>query len=103
MAQILEAQGILVTVALIEGDPEILTDWAEHFQSNDKIINKLKSINSSFSNEVTKIINTLSNEPLYYSISEHQACFPENTVAVSRICLQLNQLYLKIGRFSSPN
>lgn len=52
MAQLLEAQGTLVTVSLLEGDPEFLTGWAESFLSNDNFINKLNTMYSSFNNEV---------------------------------------------------
>jgi len=52
MAQILELQGTLVTVTLLEGDPEYLTGWAEKCLSSNNITNKLNSIYSSFTNEV---------------------------------------------------
>jgi len=59
MAQILESQGILVTVALLEADPEFLSEWAERFLSNDNFANKLNKMYSSFSSEVnTKYIKT---------------------------------------------
>lgn len=41
MAQILESRGTLVTVSLLEGNPEDLTGWAKTFVSNDNYINKL--------------------------------------------------------------
>lgn len=56
MAQILEAQGTLVTVSLLEGDPEFLTGWAESFLSNDIFINRLNTVYNSFTNEVTIIL-----------------------------------------------
>lgn len=56
MAQILEAQGTLVTVSLLEGDPEFLTGWAESFLSNDNFINRLNTMYSSFTNEVNIIL-----------------------------------------------
>lgn len=52
MAQILESQGILVTVTLLEADPEFLTGWAERFLLNDNFKNKLNKMYSSFSSEV---------------------------------------------------
>jgi len=52
MAQMLEAQGILVTVALLEGDPETLTEWAERYMSNDDFKNKLNTMFGSFSKRV---------------------------------------------------
>lgn len=55
MAQILEAQGILVTVSLLEGDPEILIGWAESYFANDTFTTKLTTLYNSFSNEVDKI------------------------------------------------
>jgi len=55
MAQILEAQGTLVTVSLLEGDPEFLTGWAESFLSNDNFINKLNTMYSSTASEVNTI------------------------------------------------
>lgn len=55
MAQLLEAQGLLVTVSLLEGDPKSLIDWAESFLSNDNFINRLNKKYSSFSNEVNTI------------------------------------------------
>lgn len=60
MAQILEAQGTLVTVTLLEGDPEILTGWAESFFTNDNFTTKLTALYNSFQNEVNKIC-------IYYS------------------------------------
>lgn len=53
MAQILEARGLLVTLSLLEGDPESLYGWAENFLSNDNFINRLNKKYSLFSNEVT--------------------------------------------------
>lgn len=52
MAQILESKGILVTVFLLEGDPEILTDWAENFLSNDLLVNKLNTMYGLFYGKV---------------------------------------------------
>lgn len=52
MAQILEAQGTLVSISLLEGDPEYLAGLAGSFLSNDNFTNKLNTIYSSFSNEV---------------------------------------------------
>lgn len=63
MAQILESQGTMVTVSLIEGDPEILTGWSESFLSNDNFVNKLTTLYNSFSKEV--ILNYYK---LYYFI-----------------------------------
>jgi len=54
MAQILESQGILVTLALLEADPEFLTEWAKRFLSNDGLANKLNKMYSSFFSEVNK-------------------------------------------------
>lgn len=52
MAQILESQGILVTVTLLEVDPEFLIGWAERFLSNDNFANQLNKMYSSFFSEV---------------------------------------------------
>lgn len=52
MAQMLETRGTLVTVSLLEGDPEILTKWAESFLSNDYFTKKLNTMHGSFSDEV---------------------------------------------------
>jgi len=52
MAQILENQGTLVTVSLLEGDPEILTIWSKSFLSNHNLTNKLKTMYCSCSNKV---------------------------------------------------
>ena len=52
MTQILESQGILVTVSLLEVDPEFLSGWAERFLSNDNFANKLNKMYSSFFSEV---------------------------------------------------
>lgn len=52
MAQILEAEGTLATVTLLEGDPEILAECAKHFLSNGHITNKLNSIYGLLSNQV---------------------------------------------------
>lgn len=48
MAQILEARGIMVAVFLLEGDPEILTDWGQHFLSNDLFVKKLNTMYGLF-------------------------------------------------------
>lgn len=58
MAQILEAQGTMVTVSLLEGDPKTLTSWSEYFLSKDYLIKKLNAMYHSSSNEVniTKIL-----------------------------------------------
>lgn len=52
MAQILEARGILVTVFLLEGDPEILTNWGKNFFSNDLLVNKLNMMYGLFYGKV---------------------------------------------------
>lgn len=52
MAQILEAQGTLVTVSLLEGDPEILTSWAKSFQYNNTFSSEFHTMFSSLSSEV---------------------------------------------------
>lgn len=57
MAQILEAQGTLVSVALLEGDPENLTEWAEYYLTKVNIAHKLNTIYSSFSSEVNIIFS----------------------------------------------
>jgi len=57
MAQILEAEGTLTTVTLLEGDPEILAGCAKHFLSNGYITKKLNSIYSLLSSEVNIKIN----------------------------------------------
>jgi len=54
MAQILEAEGTLTTVTLLEGDPEILAGCAKHFLSNGYITKKLNSVYGSLSSEVIK-------------------------------------------------
>jgi len=65
MAQMLEAQGTLVTVALLEGDPETLTEWAESYMSNDDFKNKLNMMFGSFS----KTVNIRQNEyTLLYNV-----------------------------------
>lgn len=52
MAQILEARGTLVTVFLLEGDPEILTNWGKNFLSNDLFVEKLKTMYGLFYEKV---------------------------------------------------
>lgn len=52
MAQILEAEGTLTTVTLLEGDPEILAECAKHFLSDGYITKKLTSVYGSLSSEV---------------------------------------------------
>lgn len=52
VAQILESQGIMVTVSLIDGDPEILIEWSKIFLSNENYINKLKNSYHLFYKEV---------------------------------------------------
>lgn len=66
MAQILEAQGTLVTVSLLEGDPEFLTGWAGNFLSNDNVINKLNTMYGSMASQVnTKIVIVVDHESKY--------------------------------------
>jgi len=57
MAQMLEVEGTLTTVTLLEGDPEILTKCAEHYLSNGYITKKLNSVYGSLSSEVNIKIN----------------------------------------------
>lgn len=52
MAQILEAQGILTTVTLLEGDPEMVAECAKSFLSNEYFTKKLNTMYGSFSSEV---------------------------------------------------
>ncbi|VVC44020.1 Acyl transferase/acyl hydrolase/lysophospholipase,Acyl transferase,Malonyl-CoA [Cinara cedri] len=54
MAQILENQGTLVTVTLLEGNPEELIDWAKTFLSNDNYLNKSYTKYSSSFSKVLK-------------------------------------------------
>lgn len=55
MAQILEAQGTLVTVSLLNGDPKTVTSWSESFCSKDYFINKLNAILEFYSDKVNVI------------------------------------------------
>jgi len=57
MAQILEAEGTLTTVTLLEGDPEILAECAKNVLSNDYITKKFTSKYGSLSSEVNIKIN----------------------------------------------
>jgi len=57
MAQILEAEGTLTTVTLLEGDPEMLAECAKQFLSNGYINKKLNTIYGSLSSEVNIIIH----------------------------------------------
>lgn len=52
MAQILEAEGTLTTVTLLEGDPEMLAECAKQFLSNGYITKKLNTVYGSLSSEV---------------------------------------------------
>jgi len=53
MAQILEAEGTLTTVTLLEGDPEMLAECAKQFVSNGYITKKLNTVYyGSLSSEV---------------------------------------------------
>jgi len=52
MAQILEAQGTLTTVTLLEGDPEMLAECAKQFLSNGYITKKLNTVYGSLSSKV---------------------------------------------------
>lgn len=52
MAQILESQGTFVTVTLLEGDPEFLTAWTEHYLSEDNFTDELNKMYSSNFSEV---------------------------------------------------
>lgn len=54
MAQILEAQGTLVTVSLLNGDPKTVTSWAERLISNDCFAITLKEMNNNDSDEVNE-------------------------------------------------
>lgn len=44
MAQMLEAQGTLVTVSLLNGDPKTVSGWAESFLSQDCYANRLNTV-----------------------------------------------------------
>jgi len=59
MAQILESQGILVTVTLLEVDLEFLTGWAKRFLSNDNFAERLNKMYSSFFSEVNTKFTTI--------------------------------------------
>lgn len=67
MAQILEARGTMVTVALLEGDPDILTEWAGSFLADDRFENKAnttigtfaKGVNYSFDGRVSHYYGSL--------------------------------------------
>jgi len=59
MAQILESQGILVTVTLLEVDLEFLTGWTKRFLSNDNFTERLNKMYSSFFNEVNTMFVTI--------------------------------------------
>lgn len=53
MAQILEEQNILVTVSLLEGDPDSLVKWnVDGLLSNKNFINKLNTKYNLLSHEV---------------------------------------------------
>uniref|UniRef100_A0A2H8TDM0 Fatty acid synthase n=1 Tax=Melanaphis sacchari TaxID=742174 RepID=A0A2H8TDM0_9HEMI len=80
MAQILESQGILVTVTLLEVDPEFLIGWAKQFLSNDNFSNKLNKMYSSFFTEFSKSTDQMSdNELQLINMSYHHKIFEENT------------------------
>ncbi|KAF0755952.1 fatty acid synthase-like isoform X1 [Aphis craccivora] len=99
MAQILESQGILVTVALLEADPEFLSEWAERFLSNDNFANKLNKMYSSFSSEISKsTVQTRDNEFQSINMSYHQKIYEENT----RRALNLIWFLLRTSLESKP-
>jgi len=54
IAQILEAQGTLVTVSLLNGDPKSVIDWAKCFLSKDYFSNTLSNMHNYHSDEVIK-------------------------------------------------
>lgn len=47
----------MVTISLLEGDPEILTNWAKSFLSDDNINNTLYSMYNSLFDGVNTYIN----------------------------------------------
>jgi len=67
MAQILEAEGTLTTVTLLEGDPDILAGCAKHFLSNGYITQKLNSVYGSLPSEVIKNVFIIILRLKYYS------------------------------------
>ncbi|XP_060835401.1 fatty acid synthase-like [Rhopalosiphum padi] len=80
MAQILELQGIFVTVTLLEVDPDFLTGWAERFLSNDNFTNKLNKMYSSLYSELPKsTVQTRDNDFQSIDMSYHHKIFEENT------------------------
>eukprot|EP00102_Acyrthosiphon_pisum_P016442 XP_008187406.1 PREDICTED: fatty acid synthase-like [Acyrthosiphon pisum] len=80
MAQILEAEGTLTTVTLLEGDPEILVGCAKHFLSNGYITKKLNSIYGTLSSELSiHTIKKYDEEFQLINISASQKQFEKNT------------------------
>ncbi|CAH1725990.1 unnamed protein product [Aphis gossypii] len=80
MAQILEAEGTLTTVTLLEGDPEMLAECAKQFLSNGYINKKLNAIYGSLSSEFSKKpIQKHDEESQLKNMSTYQKLFEENT------------------------
>ncbi|XP_026822789.1 fatty acid synthase-like, partial [Rhopalosiphum maidis] len=80
MAQILEAQGTLTTVTLLEGDPEMLAECAKQFLSNGYITKKLNTVYGSLSSKFSKHpIQNYNEESQLINMSAYQKQFEENT------------------------
>ncbi|XP_029343545.1 fatty acid synthase [Acyrthosiphon pisum] len=79
IAQILEAQGILVTVTLLEFDSEYLTGWAERFRSNDNFDKRLNKMYSSSYTELIKSTVQTSDSKFQSIVSYHQTILEKNT------------------------
>ncbi|VVC29220.1 Hypothetical protein CINCED_3A006213 [Cinara cedri] len=73
MAQILEDQDILVTVSLIEGEPESLIEWAGCFLSNNNFIDKLNTKYNLKSTELSKYVRETSNKQLEFKYKTQEA------------------------------
>lgn len=73
MAQILESRGTFVTVSLLEGNPEELTNWAKTLISNDNYIEKLYTKFSLSSNEVKINLNKIMSE--FSIVIRYLECF----------------------------
>ncbi|CAI6347084.1 unnamed protein product [Macrosiphum euphorbiae] len=79
IAQILESQGILVTVTLLEFNPEFLTGWAERFLSNDNFTKRLNKMYTSSYTEFSESTVQTSDSKFRSIVSYHQKLLEEIT------------------------
>ncbi|XP_016657076.1 fatty acid synthase isoform X4 [Acyrthosiphon pisum] len=95
IAQILEAQGILVTVTLLEFDSEFLTGWAQRFRSNNDFAMRLNVMFSSSYTEFTKSKVQINDSKMQLIVSYHQKILEENTQRALNLIWSLLRIFLE--------